>query len=203
MATDELVGMYEAILQGPTTEQAREITRVLLEAYGRPETIFLLLEILGTSPAKGLGQSAALGLRRCLLFRWQDTLAESDACEVVKQLWLAVLPIQRHLIVAQNLIESSKELFRTEAQKWPELWAALPTLTDTPDHVIVGNYLIAELAEHLDKTFIVDNLPTFVEFGGLVIESDTPQGIAACYLMLGGITSFLPASYVGDLRDIV
>jgi hypothetical protein len=44
------------------------------------------------------------------------------------------------------------------------LWASLSTLTDTPNHVIVGSYLIAELAEHLDEAFIVDNLPIFVEF---------------------------------------
>jgi hypothetical protein len=92
---------------------------------------------------------------------------------------------------------------RTEVQKWSELEASLSTPTDTPDQVILGDSLIAELAEHLDKAFIADNLPTFVEFGGPAIESDTPHGIAAGDLMLGAITFFLPASHVGDLRDIV
>jgi hypothetical protein len=45
---------------------------------------------------------------------------------------------------------------RTDAQKWLELCVSLSTLTDTPDHVIVGNYLNTQLAEHLDKAFILD-----------------------------------------------
>jgi hypothetical protein len=92
---------------------------------------------------------------------------------------------------------------RTEAQKLPELWPSLSTLTDTPYHVIVGNHLIAQLAEHLDEALIVDNFPIFVKFEVLAIESDAPQGISADYLMLGVIISFLPASHVGDLRDII
>jgi hypothetical protein len=39
---------------------------------------------------------------------------------------------------------------RTEAHKWPERLASFSTLIHTPDHVTVGNYLIAEFAEHLD-----------------------------------------------------
>jgi hypothetical protein len=35
------------------------------------------------------------------------------------------------------------------------------------------------------------------------MESDMPQGITTGYVMLGAITSFLPASRVGDLRDII
>jgi hypothetical protein len=92
---------------------------------------------------------------------------------------------------------------RTETQKWPEPLASLSTLTDTLDHVIVSNYLIAELAEQIDEAFIVNNLPTFIGFWGIGYRVRHAAGHRHRLLDARRHHLLPPCRLVGDLRDIV
>ena len=208
-AIQRTVSLYERLRVATSNEDITDVTRQLLEIFKQPEAVILLLTIIAQHPEPAIRTHASTGLKLALASTWnffycqeneQHVRVNQGQVQQVKNLILQVIPTQQ-VETAKHVIDFCDAVFSTETKQWPELFDILGKLTDTPEHIIVGNYLVSEIVQYMHGEALVQLAPKLIEFSAAAIAIGSPDAAKTGCLSLGVVLSFLPPEVIGGYRE--
>ena len=207
-AVQQIAALYEGLLAAKGNDEIRAVTEQLLAIFKDPVAVPAILTIVGQHPNMSVRQAAATGLKLALKATWKFIYyggedkgrANVEQINMVRTMILEVLPAQQ-VSLAKQVIDYCDAVFETETQQWPELLEFIGKLTDTPDHIIIGNYLVCEIAQYLGEEKLAPLGQQLIAFAQSAIALGTAEAVKTGCLSLGVVISFMPPEVVGMCRD--
>jgi hypothetical protein len=188
--SDELARLYRSALDPDCLGHLNEITDTILVFYDRCETVSLLIDLIGQAADAAVQWAAVIGLKQCLLRKWNIGFAKSASGLCVRK---AILDLARELPLelARVLIDFARPVFVSEGENWPELVALLYHLREAHENVLLASHLLGAMVEAIGPEFAERHLELMVDFGNAAISFGDDEGFASAYYLFS-LFSLLP-----------
>ena len=169
-------------------EERQLVTDALLNFYNDPQSTLSILDFLTKEQDVNIRHAASIGLKRTIKNNWKSQLVNSQFRDMILAALINILQNETVSIIRHCLVQGMVPIFKTEANRWPQLFELVTNLTsDTSrlDAFEFAMYLISYFAPSLAPASVSDNINFFISLCNFAFNTndidliDTSCGLVA------------------------